>query len=68
MSIKNYYRVMLGRKSIHAEECLNGQFIGVDFDIQQDLTKDLTDRFQDFSPWFRPVSYTHLTLPTTPYV
>ena len=52
--MKNFYRVMLDRKSIHAKECLNDNFIGVDFGVDIDLTNDLTERFQDFSPWFRP--------------
>lgn len=55
MSMKNYYRVMLGRQSIHAAECLAGQFIGVDFGVNQDLAGNLTEQFKDFSPWFRPI-------------
>ena len=31
--MKNYYRVMPGQKSIHAEECFIGNFIGTDFGI-----------------------------------
>lgn len=30
---KSYYRVMLGRQSAHAAECLAGDFIGADFGI-----------------------------------
>jgi hypothetical protein len=30
--VKNYYRIMLGRKSTHAEEGYKGNFIGADFD------------------------------------
>ena len=26
--MKNYYRVMLGQKSVYAEECFTGNFIG----------------------------------------
>ena len=36
--MKSYYRVMLGRKSIYAPECLAGKFVGAGFDINQDLT------------------------------
>ncbi|MCD6118880.1 DUF1016 family protein [bacterium] len=37
----NYYRIMLGRGSRHANECFENGFIGVDFDIDQDLTERL---------------------------
>ncbi len=53
--MKSYYRVMLGQKSIHADECLSGGFIGVDFGIDQDLSHELPDRWQDFNHKFRPV-------------
>jgi hypothetical protein len=29
--MKNYYRIMLGRKSAYANECFAGGFIGADF-------------------------------------
>lgn len=32
--MKNYYRVMLGKKSTHAPECFAGGFIATDFGIQ----------------------------------
>ena len=53
--MKNYYRLMLGPKSIYAEECLTGSFIGGDFGIDQDLTNDLPDRWQEFNEKFRDV-------------
>ena len=31
--MSNYYRIMLGQKSVHAAECLSAGFIGADFDI-----------------------------------
>ena len=34
---------MLGHKSIHAEECYNGSFIGANYDIDQNLSNHLTD-------------------------
>lgn len=46
---------MLGAKSIHAEECFNGNFIGADFDIKQDLTGQLPDNWRDFNVKFIPV-------------
>jgi restriction system protein len=53
--MKSYYRVMLGRKSIHAPECLAGSFIGADFGIDQDLSNKLPDHWRDFNKEFIPV-------------
>jgi restriction system protein len=53
--MKNYYRVMLGKKSIHANECFKGNFIGTDFDIREDLTNKLSEDWRDFNKHFIPV-------------
>lgn len=53
--MKNYYRVMLGQRSIHAEECFNSNFIGTDFGIKQDLTKKLPDEWRAFNKEFIPI-------------
>ncbi len=53
--MRGIYRVMLGRRSAHAEECFQGGFIGTDFDIVQDLTADLTDQWRDFNAKFIPI-------------
>lgn len=53
--MKKYYRIMLGRKSAYAEECLKGCFIGTDFGIKQDLSKDLPDNWKVFNQKFIPV-------------
>jgi restriction system protein len=53
--MKNYYRLMLGKKSVHAEACFAGNFIGVDFDIGVDLTHRLPDEWRDFNAEFIPV-------------
>ena len=53
--MSNYYRVMLGRGSINAEECFAGNFIGGDFTIRQDLTTKLTDSWRDFNQEFIPI-------------
>jgi len=53
--MKNYYRVMLGQKSIHAEECFTGGFIGTDFDMHQDLSNKLPDEWRKFNTEFVPV-------------
>jgi restriction system protein len=46
---------MLGAKSAHIDECLNGNFIGADFDISQDLSAHLPDNWRDFNKMFIPV-------------
>lgn len=50
--MKNYYRIMLGRKSSHAEACFKGNFIGADFDIAVDLTGKLPDDWRTFNKNF----------------
>ena len=50
-----YIRVMLGAKSAHIDECLNGNFIGADFDINQDLSAHLPDNWRDFNKKFIPI-------------
>ena len=51
----NYYRVMLGKKSIYAEECFAGNFVGVDFGITQDLTHNLPEEWRTFNQEFIPI-------------
>jgi restriction system protein len=51
----NYYRVMLGRKSMCAQACFDGNFIGADYDIHEDLTGKLPDSWRDFNHRFIPV-------------
>ena len=53
--MKSYYRVMLGRKSVHAAECFAGGFIGTDFDIHEDLSRKLPDEWREFNKLFIPV-------------
>ena len=53
--MKNYYRVMLGQKSVYAKECFAGNFIGTDFGINQDLTNKLPDKLQGFNKEFIPI-------------
>jgi len=53
--VKSYYRVMLGKRSVHASECVAGGFIGVDFDISQDLTGKLPEDWRTFNKEFIPV-------------
>lgn len=53
--MKNYYRVMLGSKSVHAETCFEGNFIGTDFGIAQDLSDKLPEEWRAFNKEFIPV-------------
>jgi hypothetical protein len=41
---KSYLRIMLGRKSRHAETCRQGQFIGADYGIKEDLNHKLPEK------------------------
>jgi restriction system protein len=53
--MRSYYRVMLGKKSVHAEECLAGSFIGVDFGISESLTGKLPEEWRAFNQVFIPI-------------
>lgn len=53
--MKSYYRIMLGSKSKHAEECYKGNFIGADFGMDIDLTNKLPDNWREFNLKFIPV-------------
>lgn len=53
--MKRYYRIMLGKKSAYSAECLAGNYIGVYFGIDQDLTSSLPDNWRSFNQQFIPV-------------
>ena len=46
---------MLGKGSQHAAECFAGNFIGVDFDLNVDLTDKLPENWRDFNREFIPI-------------
>ena len=46
---------MLGKKSMHAEACFAGGFVGTDFGIQQDLSSRLPDSWRAFNKEFIPI-------------
>ena len=50
-----YFRVMLGKGSMHAADCFSGGFIGVDFDLAIDLTNKLPENWRDFNAKFRDI-------------
>jgi len=53
--VKEFYRVMLGRGSMYAQECREQGFIGAGFDINQDLTNSLPDNWREFNQHFIPI-------------
>lgn len=46
---------MLGAKSVYAHQCFEGNFIGTDFGIDQDLKNDLPENWRDFNQKFVPI-------------
>ncbi len=53
--MKNYYRIMLGKASVFAEQGYNGNFVGVDFLWEIDLTGKLPDNWREFNHAYIPV-------------
>ena len=53
--MKSYYRIMLGRKSMHAKECYDGQLIAGGWGINSDLSNQLPDDWRQFNEHFIPV-------------
>lgn len=53
--MKNYYRIMLGKKSIFAEEARNGNFIGAGWLPDTDLTNKLPDNWREFNQKYIPI-------------
>jgi restriction system protein len=47
--MKSYYRIMLGRQSIYAEEAHTGNFIGVGWFEKIDLTNKFPENWRDFN-------------------
>ena len=53
--MKRYIRLMLGKKGAFIDDCLKGNFIGVDFEVYQDLSMHLTENWKDFNKKFIPI-------------
>ena len=47
--------MMLGQRSLHAEECFAGDFVGADFTIREDLSRKLPEEWRTFNREFIPV-------------
>lgn len=53
--MKEYYRIMLGAKSVFADECYKNNFIGADFLGDINLTGKLPDNWRYFNREFIPI-------------
>lgn len=53
--MKEYYRVVLGKKNLYAKECFKHNFIGADYGIYQDLRDDLTEDWREFNHKYIPI-------------
>jgi len=53
--MKRYFRIMLGKQSIYAATCFEGNFIGTDYQISQDLKTELPDDWRAFNKKFIPI-------------
>jgi restriction system protein len=54
-SSKSYYRIMLGRKSMYAQQCYEEQWFGGGWGIEVDLSNRLPDNWRHFNQEFIPV-------------
>lgn len=52
---KQYNRIMPGRRSMFFEQCIDGGFIGGDWDFSTDLSNDLTEDWHDFNAKYIPI-------------
>jgi len=53
--MRNYYRIMLGKGSAHADEAHNGNFIGIGWFEDINLTNKLPDNWRDFNQEMIPI-------------
>lgn len=53
--MKRYYRVTLGKGNSLAQDCFAGNYVGVDFGLNQDLKGKLPDEWRDFNAEYIPV-------------
>lgn len=53
--MKNYYRIMLGKKSIYAKEAHDGGFIGAGWLEDVDLQNQLPENWREFNPKLIPL-------------
>ena len=53
--MKSYYRLMLGRGSIHANDCFNEEVVGTDYGLNEHFSARLSDQWRDFNKEFIPI-------------
>jgi len=53
--MKNYYRIILGAKSVYAKECYDGGYIGAHYGINHDLTNELPENWREFNAKYRDI-------------
>ncbi|MFH1089752.1 MAG: DUF91 domain-containing protein, partial [Candidatus Uhrbacteria bacterium] len=53
--MKNYYRIMLGKKSVYAEEAHKGNFIGTECLGDIDLSNRIPESWREFNEKFIPI-------------
>jgi len=53
--MKNYWRVMLGKQSVFAQECYSGGFFGADYDLPEDIAPKLNQEQREFNAEMIPV-------------
>lgn len=51
----SYYRIMLGAKSMYAQQCHEEAWFGGGWGIAQDLSRDLPENWRDFNEKFIPI-------------
>lgn len=54
MVMRKYFRIMLGKKSVHAAEGFADNFIGTNFEIDENLTGKLPDEWREFNKLYIP--------------
>lgn len=54
-TIRNYYRIFAGAKSVYTQQCREQGFIGADWGIHQDLSSHLPDEWKTFNHQFIPI-------------
>jgi restriction system protein len=52
--MREYYQVRLGPRGVHADACFAGNFIGTDFDPEEDLSGKFPDDWRPFNKQFIP--------------
>jgi restriction system protein len=52
--MKRFLRVILGQKNIYAKECYEGNFVGVDYSINEDLAGHLPEEWREFNKEYIP--------------